>query len=77
MLNFSQRSVPERVSVVVKMRQRFWYFANGSASAAVVLALFLGLSYGVWMVFNSELNYAIQDQRSHQILNNLHRLFWR
>ncbi len=77
MLNFPHRSVSERVSLVVKMRQRFWYFANGSASVAMVLTLFLALSYGVWMVFHSDLNHASQDPRSHEMLSHLHQFLLR
>ncbi len=77
MLNFPHRFVSECVSLVLNMRQRFCYFANGSASVAVVLLFILSLTYVVWMVFNSDLNYDSPHQRSHLILDHLHDLIQR
>jgi hypothetical protein len=77
MLNLTQRFVSECVSSVFNMRQRFCYFANGSASVAVVLLFILTMTYVVWMVFNSELNYDSPNQPSHPILDHLHDLIQR
>ena len=77
MLNLTHRFVSECVSLVLNMRQRFCYFANGSASVAVVLLFILTMTYVVWMVFNSDLNYDSPNQRSHLILDHLHDLIQR
>ena len=77
MLNLTQRFVSECVSSVFNMRQRFCCFANGSASVAVVLLFILTMTYVVWMVFNSELNYDSPNQPSHPILDHLHDLIQR